>query len=96
MVQITEISINLQLKPSLPITPPKDSQPAAVLTTESVHVTIDQRTTPTSPKPKSNTPTSQPAVINIPNNVVTETPLAASGLRTIELSTGNVREGFGI
>lgn len=77
----------------------EESAPA-VLPTESVHVTIDGM----SPKPMSSSKmtasprssprpsndinkTSQPAVIEVP-------PSSGNGLRTIELSSGRVREGF--
>jgi len=60
----------------------------AVLSTETVQVQID---TPKAP-PRSVTPmskTSQPAVIEIPPTTQT-----SSAMRTVELSTGRVREGF--
>lgn len=81
----------------------------AVLPTESVHVTIEKlspsqlpkaatpvRTTPPADKASgttgssnvtANNKTSQPAVIDVP-------PSSNNGLRTIELSSGRVREGF--
>ncbi|KAJ6648295.1 Transmembrane protein [Pseudolycoriella hygida] len=62
-------------------------RPAAVLPTESVHVNINNKTIS---HPLSQTSqTSAPAVIDVPiaNNT-------NPGLRTIELSTGRVREGF--
>ncbi|CAO1314762.1 unnamed protein product [Diamesa serratosioi] len=73
----------------------------AVLDTESVHVTIDKSSPKHQPNPKTSTDisknankvlnnslnkTSQPAVINLPDS--------SPGMRTIELSTGRIREGF--
>lgn len=75
----------------------------AVLDTESVHVTIDKSSPKHQPNPKTSTDisnknankvlnssmnkTSQPAVIDVPDS--------SPGMRTIELSTGRIREGFG-
>uniref|UniRef100_A0A336MYV8 CSON008656 protein n=2 Tax=Culicoides sonorensis TaxID=179676 RepID=A0A336MYV8_CULSO len=110
--------------------PLKTDDTPAVLTTESVHVQINSRSTSASPKtiiPPNNSSgsslntsnnnttnhaptnkirpvnvtqpnlnlnkTSQPAVIELPsNNVIMEG--TGSTLRTIELSSGRVREGF--
>ncbi|XP_039431942.1 uncharacterized protein LOC120414703 isoform X3 [Culex pipiens pallens] len=95
--------------------PPNDITPAAVLPTESVHVTIDARL-PTSPKqvapvissqpapatasqgqslpPPLTNKTSQPAVIDIPKQTTVNVVQPIQSMRTIELSTGRVREGF--
>lgn len=74
----------------------------AVLDTESIHVTIDKSSPKHQPNPKTSTDisknankvlnssmnkTSQPAVIDVPDS--------SPGMRTIELSTGRIREGFG-
>lgn len=40
--------------------------------------------------------TSQPAVIELPSNNVTTSSINNSNLRTIELSSGRIREGFGM
>lgn len=76
------------------------SQPPPVLTTESVHINIKDLPSSQVPKPSS------PAVIeiesknNLNKSVTTtfSTPAAPTpneqGLRTIELSSGRVREGF--
>lgn len=83
---------------------PQPTQPPPVLTTESVHINI--KNTPSSQASKP-LPASSPAVIDIePKNnlnksVTTAFSTATSsaptpneqGLRTIELSSGRVREG---
>jgi hypothetical protein len=83
---------------------PSPVQSPAVLRTESVHVNIDNNRSVSSPKihaVNNVNKTMQPAVIEIPktkaaSSVLTEpTPPGDSRLRTIELSTGRVREGFG-
>lgn len=79
--------------------------PPPVLTTESVHINI--KNTPSSQAQKPVVATSSPAVIEIePKNHLnksvttsfsTSTPAPTpneQGLRTIELSSGRVREGF--
>lgn len=115
-------------------THPLENDTPAVLTTESVHVTIDNRSTSASPKTISpnnsaisgssslssalnnnnnnyNGPkqrpvnvtqpnlnlnkTSQPAVIELPSNNVIMSGTPGNTLRTIELSSGRIREGFG-
>lgn len=62
-----------------------------MLATESVHVTIDN-TPKTKESPKKFTSNagkiSQPAVISVPDST-------SPTMRTIELSTGRVQEGFG-
>ncbi|XP_037025581.1 uncharacterized protein LOC119066958 isoform X4 [Bradysia coprophila] len=63
-------------------------KPAAVLTTESVHVNISNKTI-NHPLSQNSPAAPSPAVIDIPNTSNTN-----PGLRTIELSTGRVREGF--
>ncbi|XP_055636465.1 uncharacterized protein LOC129775590 isoform X2 [Toxorhynchites rutilus septentrionalis] len=86
----------------------QDKVSPAVLPTESVHISVDLRTSNT---PKHNnqantntspavihsastiTKTSQPAVIDIPKQSVNVVQPIQS-MRTIELSTGRVREGF--
>uniref|UniRef100_A0A182NC06 Transmembrane protein 268 n=1 Tax=Anopheles dirus TaxID=7168 RepID=A0A182NC06_9DIPT len=95
-----------------------DTAPPAVLPTEMVHVNLDSRSSPSTPKPPAqqqlpppahgaaNKPasgvptvpsalnkTSQPAVIDIPKQSVNVVQPIQS-MRTIELSTGRVREGF--
>uniref|UniRef100_A0A1Q3FN13 Uncharacterized protein n=1 Tax=Culex tarsalis TaxID=7177 RepID=A0A1Q3FN13_CULTA len=100
-------------KPSDKVAPTShdDVTPAAVLPTESVHVTIDTRL-PTSPKqtapvtsqppatpstqglPPMTNKTSQPAVIDIPKQTTVNVVQPIQSMRTIELSTGRVREGF--
>lgn len=69
----------------------------AVLNTESVHISLNNKTNQ-SMIPAQMT-TSAPAVIEIPTSPAAVAAAAAasanSGLRTIELSTGRVREGFG-
>lgn len=60
------------------------SSPAAVLSTENVHINLNS----SSPPPAHMSASSNPAVIEIPKS---ENP----GLRTIELSSGRIREGFG-
>jgi hypothetical protein len=108
-----------------PLTLPEVDDTPAVLTTESVHVTIDNRNISASPKtiiplntnnnsnlatstnsaaiskrPVNNSTnlnlnkTSQPAVIELPSNNVTTSSINNSNLRTIELSSGRIREGF--
>lgn len=89
----------------------KDDITPAVLPTESVHVNLDARvpstpkqgaqassTTSTAPSSPPTTAsinkTSQPAVIDIPKQSVNVVQPIQS-MRTIELSTGRVREGFG-
>lgn len=82
------------------------SQPPPVLTTESVH--IDIKNSPSPPAPKS-LALSSPAVIEIEPKPIAEPRKTKSvtasfstqaptpneqGLRTIELSSGRVREGF--
>lgn len=78
------------------------SQPPPVLTTESVHINIKNLPSLQAPKPLLS---SSPAVIeiesknNLNKSVTTtfSTPTPApneQGLRTIELSSGRVREGF--
>jgi hypothetical protein len=82
---------------------PPPVQAPAVLRTESVHVNIDNNRSVSSPKIHANNvnKTMQPSVIEIPkkapaSSILTEpTPPADSRLRTIELSTGRIREGFG-
>lgn len=77
-----------------------DIAPAAVLKTETVHVNIDYRL-PNSPKHQQQlansnlNKTSQPAVIEIPITTNNSSNPPAPALRTIELSSGRVREGFG-
>lgn len=82
-------------------TPTVSPQPPAVLTTESVHINI--KDLPSTNQSSSHVPKpttfSSPAVIEVPTNSVTtsfSTPTPnEQGLRTIELSSGRVREGFG-
>lgn len=81
---------------------PQSSQPPAVLATESVHINIKDlpSTNQTSTHIQKPPIYSSPAVIEIPTNSVTTsfstTPTTPNeqGLRTIELSSGRVREGF--
>ncbi|XP_062545249.1 uncharacterized protein LOC134211892 isoform X5 [Armigeres subalbatus] len=87
----------------------QDDVTPAVLLTESVHINLESRI-PSSPKQGSqassvasptqsnlpavtNNKTSQPAVIDIPKQSVNVVQPIQS-MRTIELSTGRVREGF--
>lgn len=82
------------------------SQPPPVLTTESVHINIKNLpSSPASPAQKPVASSPSPAVIEIEsknslNKSVTtsfSTPVPTpneQGLRTIELSSGRVREGF--
>ncbi|GAB0097066.1 uncharacterized protein DMENIID0001_126590 [Sergentomyia squamirostris] len=67
------------------------SRPTAVLTTETVHVSVTTSSSPTRSTLIENKPPNQTtvAVIDVPSTQTTE-----SGMRTIELSTGRVREGF--
>lgn len=91
-------------------TPSKEDITPAVLATETVHVNVDSRL-PSTPKqgsqannagalpqssisPGNVNKTSQPAVIDIPKQSVNVVQPIQS-MRTIELSTGRVREGFG-
>lgn len=79
------------------------SQPPPVLTTESVHINIKSLPSSQAQKPL---PSSSPAVIeidtknNLNKSVTTTFSTSAAttpneqGLRTIELSSGRVREGF--
>jgi hypothetical protein len=93
-------------------TVPQHTNVPAVLRTESVHVNIDNNRLTSSPKTHVNNQnlnkTMQPAVIDLPkktSNMTTSTTASVltetntpidSRLRTIELSTGRIREGFGI
>lgn len=124
----------ISLLNALKQTHPLENDTPAVLTTESVHVTIDNRSSSASPKtisPKNSAisgsssvsslnnnnnnnnltkqrpvnvtqpnlnlnKTSQPAVIELPsNNVIMSGTASNNTLRTIELSSGRIREGFG-
>lgn len=71
----------------------------AVLTTESVHISVSNNKMPQS-QSHPQMSTSAPAVIDIPISSAAAAATAAAnanpGLRTIELSTGRVREGFGM
>lgn len=83
-----------------PASPIISSQPPAVLATESVHINIKDlpSTNQTSSHVQKPTTFSSPAVIEVPTTNVTSfsTPTPnEQGLRTIELSSGRVREGFG-
>ncbi|XP_019559151.3 uncharacterized protein LOC109427947 isoform X3 [Aedes albopictus] len=97
-------------KPTISAPAVKDDITPAVLPTESVHVNLDARvpstpkqgaqassTTSTAPSSPPTTAsinkTSQPAVIDIPKQSVNVVQPIQS-MRTIELSTGRVREGF--
>lgn len=78
------------------------SQSPAVLATESVHINIKDlpSTNQTSIHVQQQKPPStfsSPAVIEVPTPNVTTTFSTPNeqGLRTIELSSGRVREGFG-
>lgn len=80
---------------------PAITQPSiapAVLTTESVHISVSNKLPQSSSHPQMST--SAPAVIDIPMSPAAAAATAAAnanpGLRTIELSTGRVREGFGM
>lgn len=67
----------------------------AVLATESITVQIESPKPP-APTPRATMPsmskTSQPAVIEVPQD--NNHTVGTSGMRTVELSTGRVREGF--
>ncbi|KXJ75578.1 hypothetical protein RP20_CCG011445 [Aedes albopictus] len=97
-------------KPTMAAPAVKDDITPAVLPTESVHVNLDARvpstpkqgaqassaasTAPSSPPTTASiNKTSQPAVIDIPKQSVNVVQPIQS-MRTIELSTGRVREGF--
>ncbi|XP_055684194.1 transmembrane protein 268 isoform X2 [Lutzomyia longipalpis] len=71
-------------------------RPAAVLTTETVHVNVSTSSSPTraSGQERNHQTAKLPsvAVIEVPSSRTTTD--ANSGMRTIELSTGRVREGF--
>lgn len=91
--------------------PPKSFRPSTnttanernppVLTTESVHININNSPlSPTQPAPAtiSAQKVSGPAIIDVPttkNATTTPNNSSMQGMRTIELSTGRVREGFG-
>lgn len=62
------------------------SSSAAVLNTENVHINLNANSA--SPPPAHMSSSNSPAVIEIPKS---DNP----GLRTIELSSGRIREGFG-
>lgn len=84
---------------SHPLENPDSGSPAAVLTTESVHINLENGTKSTSPpsqiKHDNMTNVNQTAVINVNVPKTMDIPTTNPGLRTIELSTGTVREGFG-
>lgn len=71
--------------------------PAAVLATENVHIAFNNTAANNTPPPQLTT-SSSPAVIDIPIvpiTTVSSGPGTNPGLRTIELSSGRIREGFG-
>ncbi|XP_059619366.1 uncharacterized protein LOC132263566 isoform X2 [Phlebotomus argentipes] len=75
-----------------PLAPPR---PAAVLTTETVHVNVSTSSSPTrssGPAERNHQAGKLPsvAVIDVPSSRTAD----AAGMRTIELSTGRIREGF--
>lgn len=76
---------------------PTSSPSAAVLPTESVHININSSLTTSGSTGPAAVPqvTTGPAVIDVPVKPTAPTPAQAQGLRTIELSSGRVREGFG-
>lgn len=83
-----------------PASPVISSQPPAVLATESVHINIKDLPSSNQTPSHVQKPTtfSSPAIIEVPTTNVTSfsTPTPnEQGLRTIELSSGRVREGFG-
>lgn len=81
-----------------PVATQSNTLPApAVLTTESVHISLSNKAPQLASQPQMST--SAPAVIDIPTSPAAAAATAAAnanpGLRTIELSSGRVREGFG-